>query len=132
MLYSTAPTAFEGVAVRVVVPPLQRMGTADALTLRLHTGAETTCIEEVEVLSAIISPGKEPGPVHSPVPGPNDNTPLIVEGPPMAIPFTFINKVRAVFTSITSVPLQTWIDPPLLLRMIQPDGNPSCSAFGEA
>ena len=70
----------------MVVPPLQAIVPAVAVTERLQATAGNTCIDVVEVLSARLSPVNEPGPVQTPVPGPKDREPAIVEGPPTAGP----------------------------------------------
>jgi hypothetical protein len=108
-LYSKVPTAPVAVAVSVVVPPLQEMVPAVAVT---PSGQPPiTCMDDVELLSAVLSPGKLPGIVQE-VPFENSRFPLTVEGPPMTFPCTAINMVRAEPTAIGSVPLQTVIDAP--------------------
>ena len=88
-------------------------------------------MEVVPVLSEVLSPVKVPGNVHD-EPFENSKLPLIVEGPPRAVPCTLINTWRCSPTGITSEPLHTVIEPPLLTVIVQPGGSPVCCGVGNA
>ena len=83
MLYSIGPLALAGVAVIMVVPPLHAMVPAEAVTVSGQPGI--TCMEEVELLSAVLSPAKVPGVEHT-TPFENNRLPVTVEGPPITLP----------------------------------------------
>lgn len=120
MLYSTAPFAPVVVAVSMVVPALQVIDPAEALTASGQPAK--TCIEDVELLSAVLSPDKLPGVVQD-IPLENNKLALTVEGPPILFPCTLIKIVRAVPTAITSLPLQTVIAEPVFTVIVQPVGK---------
>lgn len=112
-LYSIAPLAPVGVAVSVVVPALQAMVPAAAVTVSGQPAI--TLIDDVELLSAVLSPTIVPpaGPVQT-EPAEKDNWPKMFEGPPITLPCIFNNKVRVSPTGIASEPLQIVTDAPVV------------------
>lgn len=78
---------------------------------------------EVDILSAGISPLRNPFADPGAMPSEKNNWPIIVEGPPTLIPRIAISNVRASLAAIISLPFERLMIHPSLLMIVQPVGN---------